>query len=369
MSKKIMDLGDLLNVGNDENAIENLKRGSGGNQGFPEDPTSYRGMFGDGGKKNFIKLYLLPSQYSKPETVRANESDKYFHIAKWYEHFFEEGTEKVREVCRKSLNVFRKDDGEYAKCPLCSYNDKYHPYVEGMSDAKRAERSKRKKKEKAFCNVYVIEDTLFPKNNGKVFKMRLNFELLKIVNTLIQGEMKDKDNESAGWAFEPENPFNPLDTRVLNIVAIPSEWNAKYPSYDDPNTKFLERGKMFDGDTKKILEVLGQTYDLFEEFIVPKFEDMKSVEDMSNVLKLVYGDEIPTPTTTATHTSDIPQFSQSDEKEQTPSEVPATEENDTGGIPEFSDGKERGVAEDTKQTEEKKEDKEWSFDGYMKERK
>jgi hypothetical protein len=132
---------------------------------------------------------------------------------------------------------------------------------------------KQKRKLNYIANILVIKDLGNPSNNGKVFKYKFGAKIFeKIIGAA-------KPDESLG-----ETPINAFDTIGGAEFLLKQAQVAGFPNYDA--SKFNSAKPLFDGDEKKIQEVLDQCFDLNLEIAPEKF---KSPEDLKKKYLWVMG--------------------------------------------------------------------------------
>ena len=251
-------------------------------QKYEKDDTIYKPRHGEKGK-NIVKVRLLPSIYASP-VEDANGNPIFFHIAMWLSHWYDEGNQQVKEVCPKTKKMFGITEEDELKCPLCEYVNYKYPYIKGDDDANK-ERSKRKAKRNACVNVYIESDQLFPENDGRVKKMRMNYQLIELVMNKLNGLMvNDQVIEEAENIFDIFN-----NSRVFQIIASPNKVNNDWTEYE--NSKFLDVTPFLAGNKKKIAEVLEQTYDLYETFLTPEALKIKELDEISALVESIYGND------------------------------------------------------------------------------
>ena len=358
----IMNLNDLLDPVKMKKSMGALKESVSQKSGWKEDETIYKPMFGDGGKKNVSTVWILPSKHKCPFLdEEGNEIN--MHMSLFYEHWYNEGSETVKEICPSSLKVY---DKEYkSNCAICKYAYETYPYSKEESEENKKERTKRKKKTNAYVNVFVEKDQLFPEKEGKVYKMKLNFTLYKILVTALKGEKQDEKDEF--YLVDPIPVFSILETKPLRIITQPSSYNEKYPSYDHPNTKFFDKrsgenedAKFLDHNKTEILKVLDQTYDLYETFVKPAHEKIKSSDDITAIVDGLYGTEY------RTQNKETDEFNEKLNEEVKKAEEEAAKEEDeelkVGDIPDFASETKTEIKEESiKEEVEEPEDDEFAF--------
>lgn len=280
MGQKI-DIKSLMNPDFIQSTFEQNQQVFKG-QKFEKDDTIYKPRHGEKGK-NIIKVRLLPSIYASP-VEDQNGNPIFFHLAMWLSHWYDEGNQQIKEVCPKTKQIFGITDPNELRCPICDYVNYKYPYIKGDDEANK-ERSKRKAKRNAFVNVYIESDQLFPENDGKVKKMRMNYQLIDLVLNKLNGLIvNDQIIEEAENIFDIFN-----NSRILQIIASPNKINNDWTDYE--NSKFLDVTPFMGGDKKKIAAILDQSYDLYETFLTPESLKIKDYDDLLALVISVYGDD------------------------------------------------------------------------------
>ena len=150
--------------------------------------------------------------------------------------------------------------------PVSELNSQY--WNSGIeSDKEIARRQKRKLQ--YFSNIYVVEDSKNPQNQGKVFLFRYGKKIF------------DKLMEAMQPAFEDESPINPFDfwegaNFKLKIRKVDGYWN-----YD--KSEFSAPSALFDDDDE--LEAVWEQQYSLAEFTAPS--NFKSYEELKKRLDTV----------------------------------------------------------------------------------
>lgn len=162
-----------------------------------------------------------------------------------------------------SLTTIGKDD------PVSEYNSKL--WNSGI-DADKEVARKQKRQLRFISNVYVIDDSANPENNGKVFLFRYGKKIF------------DKLNEAMNPQFEDEEAVNPFDlwngaNFKLKIRQVEGYRNYDKSSFDSP-------GPLFDDD-EKMEEIWKKEYSL-QDIIAPS--NFKPYEELKERLMMVLDD-------------------------------------------------------------------------------
>lgn len=125
---------------------------------------------------------------------------------------------------------------------------------------------KRKRKLNYVSNILVIKDSESPENEGKVHKFYYG---KKIFDKICSAAKPEED-----LGEEPINVFDPINGAdfLLRQTVV-----AGYPNYD--SSKFSSKKPLFNGDQKKISDVLEQCYDLNDEISSDKFKTYDELKD------------------------------------------------------------------------------------------
>lgn len=156
------------------------------------------------------------------------------------------------------------------KDPVSEYNYKlWNSTTDDNSDERKQARAQ-KRKLNYYSNVLVINDPKHPENNGKVFIFKYGKKIF------------DKLMDKARPTFEDEDPVNVFDLWEGANFKLRMRMVDGYPNYDQ--SSFEEKSAVFDGDEKKILEVVKSQYRL-SEFLEKK--NFKTYEELSRRLNYV----------------------------------------------------------------------------------
>ena len=122
-----------------------------------------------------------------------------------------------------------------------------------------------KRIEKYLVNVYVIDDSQTPENNGKVKMLRYGKQLHKIIMEAIEGEDSDE--------FGPR--IFDLGTTGVNFK-IKCENQGEFPTY--VSSRFTSAGKLAlsENEQKKIYD---NVFDLTKVFTLKSYDELKQMLD------------------------------------------------------------------------------------------
>jgi hypothetical protein len=141
----------------------------------------------------------------------------------------------------------------------------------------------RKRKLNFYSNIYVIDDTANPENNGRVFLFKYGKKILDKIKLAMQPTSKRKQ------AIDVFDMYNGAD---FNLIL---KKDGKYWNYDD--SEFMSPSPLLDGDDDKLEELYNSLYDLTE------FTDggnFKSYEELKARLGIVLGNSPSRPSNFAT---------------------------------------------------------------------
>jgi hypothetical protein len=162
----------------------------------------------------------------------------------------------------KSLTTLGKQD------PVSEYNSQL--WNSGLESDKQIARNQ-KRKLTFISNVYVIEDSINPENNGKVFLFRYGKKIF------------DKLNEAMNPQFADEQPINPFDLWSGANFKLKIRNADGYRNYD--KSEFAAAGPLFKDD-EKLEQLWNKEYGL-QEFVDPK--NFKSYDELKEKLYRVLG--------------------------------------------------------------------------------
>lgn len=162
----------------------------------------------------------------------------------------------------KSLTTIGKQD------PVSEYNSQL--WNSGLDSDKQIARNQ-KRKLTFISNVYVIEDSINPENNGKVFLFRYGKKIF------------DKLNEAMNPQFADEEAINPFDLWSGANFKLKIRNVEGYRNYD--KSEFAAAGPMFKDDEK--LEQIWNKEHGLQEFVDPK--NFKSYDELKARLHRVLG--------------------------------------------------------------------------------
>jgi hypothetical protein len=161
------------------------------------------------------------------------------------------------------------------KCPICATNQKlWNSGHESDKDIAR----QRKRKLSYYSNIYVVNDSKHPENNGKVFLYRYGKKIHDKILAAMQPE------------FQDETPVNVFDfwegaNFKLKIKTIGGYWNYDSSEFASPTA--------LSPDEEEMESIWKQQYSL-EAFTAPS--EFKNYEELNNRLNIALGlDSTPSP--------------------------------------------------------------------------
>jgi len=182
----------------------------------------------------------------------------------YYSHFFKGQT--GRWYVENSRTTFGEPD------PVSEMNSRL--WNAGPESDKELARSMKRKKQHV-ANVYIINDTGNPDNNGKVFKYKFGAKIMAKIDDALKPQFEDEQ------AFDPFNFWSGADFK-LKFRNVDGQRNYDLSSFDTPS-EFLG------GDDGALEEVYNQLHDL-SVYIEPK--NYKSYDELKRKLVEVVGPEL-----------------------------------------------------------------------------
>jgi len=154
------------------------------------------------------------------------------------------------------------------KDPVSEYNSQlWNSGIEANKEVAR----KQKRRLSYMANIYVVEDSKNPQNQGKVFLYKFGKKIF------------DKINEAMNPAFEDEKPINPFDMWEGANFKLKIRKVEGYQNYD--KSEFESPSALLDDD-EKLEEIWKKEYSL-KEFLAP--ENFKSYDELKARLDKVLG--------------------------------------------------------------------------------
>ena len=171
-----------------------------------------------------------------------------------------------------SLTTLSKND------PVSEYNSQL--WNSGVESDKEIAR-KQKRKLQYFANVYIVEDTMNPENNGKVMLYRFGKKIF------------DKLMEAMQPEFADETPINPFDmwegaNFKLKIRKVDGYWNYDKSEFESPSQL---------KPTDEELEAIYKKEYSLAEFLAPS--NFKSYDELKTRLDAVLSGTVATKTAAA----------------------------------------------------------------------
>jgi hypothetical protein len=154
------------------------------------------------------------------------------------------------------------------KDPVSEYNSQlWNSGIEANKEVAR----KQKRRLSYMANIYVVEDSKNPQNQGKVFLYKFGKKIF------------DKINEAMNPAFEDEKPLNPFDMWEGANFKLKIRKVEGYQNYD--KSEFESPSALLDDDAK--LEAIWKKEYSLKEFLLP--ENFKSYDELKARLDKVLG--------------------------------------------------------------------------------
>lgn len=178
----------------------------------------------------------------------------------------------IGQNCPKTLD-------KKAACPICEKRREL--YEENSSFGKMAS-SKLKPQDRYITNVYIVEDSKNPDNEGKVFLFEFGKGLFENLKARFCPD--DKDIEE----IYPWDVYSPVDFKLIYEKNGSGE-NA-FPNLD--KSTFTNKNFFKNKSDDELVEIVGQAYSL-EEFVAP--EQFKSYEELEKVVDIVFNQKSTKP--------------------------------------------------------------------------
>jgi hypothetical protein len=154
------------------------------------------------------------------------------------------------------------------KDPVSEYNSQlWNSGIEANKEVAR----KQKRRLSYIANIYVVEDSKNPQNQGKVFLYKFGKKIF------------DKINEAMNPAFEDEKPLNPFDMWEGANFKLKIRKVEGYQNYD--KSEFESPSALLNDDAK--LEAIWKKEYSLKEFLLP--ENFKSYDELKARLDKVLG--------------------------------------------------------------------------------
>jgi hypothetical protein len=158
------------------------------------------------------------------------------------------------------------------KCPVCEHNSNlWNSGIEANKEVAR----KQKRKLSYIANIYVVEDSKHPENEGKVFLFKFGKKIF------------DKISEAMNPQFEDEKAVNPFDLWKGANFKLKIRKVEGYQNYD--KSEFETAAPLLDDDTE-LEKVWKSEYSLKEYLSDGEF---KSYDELKDRLTKVLGDAKP----------------------------------------------------------------------------
>lgn len=200
------------------------------------------------------------------------DDDSSLPWAKWWDHGFKGATGKW--YIEKSLTSIGEKD------PLGEYNSSLWATSDDKNCPMKAIARKQKRRLHYVSNIMVVNDSLHPENNGKVFLYVYGKKIFDKLMDAMQPEYPDE---------KPINPFHPIEGAdfLIKIATIKSG-DDSFRNYDKSN--FKAPSPMFPPEDEQAYdEVLGQLHS-FAEWVNP--EHYKSYDQLKSRLAEVLGENV-----------------------------------------------------------------------------
>jgi hypothetical protein len=190
------------------------------------------------------------------------------------------------------------------KCPVCEHNSVlWNSGIEANKEIAR----KQKRRLTYIANIYVVEDSKHPENNGKVFLFKFGKKIFEKITAAMNPE------------FEDETPINPFDMWSGANFKLKIRKVEGYQNYD--RSEFDRTGALLDDDSE--LEKIWNSEYSLKELIAPN--NFKQYDQIKQRLDKVLGLDggAPAPRTTVEQAKAQPK--------------PAVRIEEDGGAPPWTD--------------------------------
>ena len=158
------------------------------------------------------------------------------------------------------------------KCPVCEHNSTlWNSGIEANKEVAR----KQKRKLSYIANIYIVEDSKHPENEGKVFLFKFGKKIF------------DKISEAMNPQFEDEKAVNPFDLWKGANFKLKIRKVEGYQNYD--KSEFETAAPLLDDDTE-LEKVWKSEYSLKEYLSDGEF---KSYDELKDRLTKVLGEAKP----------------------------------------------------------------------------
>lgn len=171
-------------------------------------------------------------------TIKEDQSP----VVKRFEHFVKGRNGVFSFVCP---TTFGKD------CPVCESNRDMW-----ADESTQPVARERKRREKYFANILILEDKLTPENEGKVFVYEFGAQIFGKIQEMYSPKYEDQ------LPIDPFDIFEGASFRIRANNTKRSIGKTKLMDYDE--SAFLPVSPLLKGDEKKLEDVMGKIYDLDE---------------------------------------------------------------------------------------------------------
>lgn len=251
---------------NSQQQLENLKayteklNKQGGNNSEQDDLFWYPAL--DKAGNGYAIIRFLPAP--------AVDGDDGVPYIKMFTHGFEGENGWFIE---KSLTTIGKP------CPVAEFNTKLWKQSEDDNSPSRKQARKQKRKLQYYMNVYIVEDTANPENNGKVKLFKAGKKIFDKIEEQMYPEKTFPENYK-GKIPEAVNPFDLWTGKNFELRIRKVDGNVNYD-----NSKFLEAGPLLDSDAE--LKVVWESEHSLQKFLQP--DQFLSYDEMKEKLYKVLG--------------------------------------------------------------------------------
>lgn len=193
-----------------------------------KDARIWKPKVGDTGTSSFLIRFLPSAEESKAALIKR------------FDHHINGSGRYYSTVCPTSFGK---------PCPICEQNRDLW-----KDEATKTLASQRKRREKYFANILILEDKLTPENVGKVFVYEFGAQIFGKIEGMYNPQYEDQN---------PVDPFDLFEGAGFRVRANNTKKKIganKIMEYDE--SAFISPAPLYGGDEKKLEEVMKQIHDL-----------------------------------------------------------------------------------------------------------
>lgn len=204
---------------------------------------------GGGGDDRYWSLSVddVGNGYAKIRFLPAPDGEEMPYV-KVYEHAFKDKVTNKWYIEKSRTTLGEADPVAEANSELWNTN------IEANKEIARA----RKRNLRYIANILVIDDSMKPENNGKVFLYKFGAKIFGMIENALAPKFKD------------ETPFNPFDLWEGADFKLKASVVEKQRSYE--RSGFETPAALYGGDDKKLEDLWRTEYSLQAEVAPDKFK-------------------------------------------------------------------------------------------------